>query len=147
MTEDETHAPIKPPPAPPCAMVIFGGGGDLTRRLLVPALYNLERGGLLPEQFYLLNVGHSERPLDAFRVELRQSVESFAKTRGTEADAFDAEAWGKLAERSAYLATAFTKPEAYRQIAARLDEAEQRHGTGGNVLFYLAVAEQFFAPV
>src|SRR5258708_6687601 len=137
MMEDITDAAVRPPQAPPCAMVIFGAGGDLTRRLLVPALYNLKREGLLPEQFYLLGVGHSERPLDAFRDELRQSVESFAKTRGSEAGAFDAGAWEALAGAIDYLATDFTTPEGYRRIAERLDAAEQRHGTQGNVLFYL----------
>ena len=72
-----------PPPgtarteAPPCAMVIFGASGDLTRRKLVPALYNLARGGLLPENFAAL--GFARRPWSdaAFREEMGRGVAEF----------------------------------------------------------------------
>ena len=55
------------PPAPPCAMVIFGAAGDLTKRLVVPALYNLAQGGQLSNQFQLVGVDHNARSIEQWR--------------------------------------------------------------------------------
>ena len=82
----------RPAQAPPCAMVIFGAGGDLTKRLLLPAIYNLERMRLLPKNFRLIGVDHNERTLEDYRQSLRESVQHFAKTRGAEAGEFDSSA-------------------------------------------------------
>src|SRR5438445_13813196 len=65
-------------PAGPCCFVIFGASGDLMHRLLVPALYNLAAGGLLPDAFALIGVGRSEMSDDTFREDLRKSLQQFA---------------------------------------------------------------------
>jgi glucose-6-phosphate 1-dehydrogenase len=134
-------------PAPPCAMVIFGASGDLTKRLLVPALYNLKRTGLLPAEFYLLGVDRAEHGDDAFRKDLTDAVEAFARTRSSEAGTLDGKAWQDLAQSIDYLSADFGDPATFNQIAERLDAAAQKHGTAGNVLFYLAVSDRFFAPL
>jgi len=59
--------------ADPCSLVVFGASGDLMHRLLVPALYNLAAGGLLPDAFALIGVGRSEMSDDALREGLRKS--------------------------------------------------------------------------
>ena len=147
MTTEQNDGAERPEPAPPCAMVIFGASGDLTKRLLVPALYNLKRTGLLPEQFYLLGVDRAEHSVDAIRKDLGEAVEIFARTRSTEAGTFNAQAWQGLAQSIDYLSADFGDPATFREIGARLDKAAHEHGTAGNVLFYLAVSDRFFAPV
>ncbi len=62
MTEPSHKNPPKP-----CAIVIFGANGDLTRRLIVPALYNLAKQGLLPERLALIGLGHSDKGMDVWR--------------------------------------------------------------------------------
>src|SRR5262249_55288380 len=64
-------------PADPCTMVIFGAGGDLTKRLLVPALYNLAHTGLLPKEFALIGVGHSAKTTEQWRDELYDMLKAF----------------------------------------------------------------------
>jgi glucose-6-phosphate 1-dehydrogenase len=67
--------------APSCNLVIFGAGGDLTRRLLMPALYNLVRTGLLPDRFSLIGVDRQDLTDEGFRDRLDQSVRSFASDK------------------------------------------------------------------
>src|SRR5437763_673083 len=67
-----------PRPAGPCVVVIFGASGDLTKRLLIPAIYHLKRAGLLPEQFAILGVARSDDSSDSLRRNLRAAVDEFA---------------------------------------------------------------------
>src|SRR5262245_50050984 len=64
-------------PAEPCAMVIFGARGDLTRRLIVPALYNLTRSGLLSEHFSLIGVSLGDETTESWRAHLREMLQSY----------------------------------------------------------------------
>ena len=63
------------PSAPPCVLVIFGAAGDLTQRLLMPALYNLRRAKLLPENFAVIGVARAPKDDDAFRKELADALD------------------------------------------------------------------------
>ena len=134
---------------PPCAMVIFGSSGDLTRRLLMPALYNLAKGKLLPDNFALIGVDRAERSHEEFRNYLAEGVKSFVSdtAAGGRTQPFDAAAWDILAKKMTRVGGDVTKPETYRQLAAQLASVEKEHGTGGNVVFYLAVAAALFAPI
>jgi glucose-6-phosphate 1-dehydrogenase len=136
-------------PAPPCAMVIFGSSGDLTKRLLIPALYNLVKSSLLPDKFALIGVDRAERTVEQFRDYLADGVKTFVSDTavGGRTAPFDEGVWEFLAKRMMRVGGDVTKPETYRQIAAALAAAEKEYGTGGNVLFYLAVAPSLFAPI
>ncbi|WP_425335321.1 glucose-6-phosphate dehydrogenase [Rhodoblastus acidophilus] len=135
--------PPRQPPhaAEPCAMVLFGATGDLTHRLVVPALYNLSRTGSLPASFALIGVARTPMTTQAWRDNLRASL---AKRMG---DDIDAEAWRRLADTMTYLPGDLSHPDFYRQLRATLDAAERDHGTRGNAIFYLAVAAQLFDVV
>ena len=87
--------------APSCAMVIFGASGDLAKRLLIPAIYNLSKAGRLPEHFALIGVDRTEFTDDSFRDTLTEGVRHFvADTHGgTATDAFDEDAWGFITAR------------------------------------------------
>src|SRR5207247_9530257 len=65
-------------PGDPCSFVIFGASGDLTRRLLIPALYNLGAGGLLPDAFAVIGVARKDFSNDAFRAHLEKELRAFA---------------------------------------------------------------------
>jgi glucose-6-phosphate 1-dehydrogenase len=132
-----------PSPAP-AAIVIFGANGDLTRRLIVPALYNLAGTHLLPERFALIGVDHSARGLDSWRDGLRDFL---VQTLQKDGAAFDAGQWNRVAGAMSYLSGDFTASETYGQLASHLAERDKKEQLGGNVLFYLAVADRFFAPV
>jgi glucose-6-phosphate 1-dehydrogenase len=149
-----TPAPQSPPrrqarPADPCAMVIFGASGDLTKRLVIPALYNLARTKVLPENFALIGVARSEGTTESWRSHLHDTLKSFVGNTATAfgVDHIDEAAWERLAEKMSYIQGDMTKPEFYATLRGALDQAETAHGTRGNVIFYLAVADQFFATV
>src|SRR5579872_2033040 len=136
----------QPGPADPCAMVIFGAGGDLTKRLVVPALYNLSRTKVLPEKFALIGVDLAEGSAESWRDHLYDMLKSFVGNAAAEfdVDRIDEAAWKRLAEKMSYVQGDLTKPELYEKLRGALDEAGKTHGTQSNAIFYLAVADRFF---
>jgi glucose-6-phosphate 1-dehydrogenase len=136
-------------PADPCAMVIFGATGDLTKRLVMPALYNLSRTKALPENFALIGVARGELTADSWRDDLYQTLKSYIGNTGTTfgIDEVDEAAWNRIADRIAYVQGDLTQPELYAALGGALDEAARKHGTQGNAIFYLAVADKLFGPV
>jgi glucose-6-phosphate 1-dehydrogenase len=136
-------------PADPCAMVLFGATGDLTKRLVVPALYNLARTKVLPEQFALIGVARTEGTTESWRGQLYDTLKSFVGNAATEFDVdhIDEAVWKRLAERMVYVRGDLTKPELYDKLRAALADADKTHGTQGNAIFYLAVADQLFGAV
>ena len=135
--------------ADPCAIVIFGAGGDLTKRLVTPALYNLAHTKLLPEKFSFIGVDHGEGTAESWRNHLHDMLKSFVGNGAAEfdVDEIDEAAWKRLAEKISYVQGDFTKPELYEKIRVALAEAEKTNGTQGNVIFYLAVGDRFFSTV
>ena len=133
-------------PPGPCTMVIFGAGGDLTKRLLVPALYNLAHTGLLPATFELIGVDLADLDVDKWRDSLRQMMEGFIGKAAGESriDKIEDDVWQHLTGRMSYIKGDFSDDGLYRTLKQRL---EQSSDTGGNCLFYLAVADRFFEPV
>jgi glucose-6-phosphate 1-dehydrogenase len=134
------------PSAGPCAMVIFGAGGDLVKRLLMPALYNLSHGHLLPEGFSIVGVDLADIDVDAWRKSLVAMLKTFLSGKDGQ-DRLDPESWSRLADGMSYLKGDMTKPELYEQLGQHLEQVSGSRKTGGNCLFYLAVADRFFAPV
>ena len=108
------------PPAPASTLVIFGAAGDLTRRLLMPSLYNLHRAGLLDERFQVVGVDHNERDDEGYRALLTDAVGELMTDKGAEAGGggFDAEAWSWVRERLHYLTGDFTDPATYERLVA-----------------------------
>jgi glucose-6-phosphate 1-dehydrogenase len=135
--------------ADPCTMVIFGATGALTKRLVIPALYNLTRTDVLPENFALIGVGRSEESTQSWRDHLYDTLKSFVGNSATTFDAhhIDEDAWTRLAEKMSYIQGDLSSPELYEKLRRSLDEAANAHGTQGNVIFYLAVADQLFCTV
>jgi glucose-6-phosphate 1-dehydrogenase len=130
-----------PPKPPSCILVIFGAAGDLTKRLLLPALYNLRHAGLLPEQFALIGFARHDENNETFRQYLRTALQEFVRSGAEEADC----RW--LAERTYYLRGDVDDPAAYTKLAQLLAEIDSAHHTGGNCLFYLATPAAAFATV
>ncbi len=135
--------------ADPCTMVVFGGTGDLTKRLLLPALYNLSRTKMLPENFALIGVARTEGTAQSWRDGLHEALKSYVGNAATgfDIDHIDEAAWNRLSEKMSYIRGDLSEPGLYEKLRAALDEAEKAHGTAGNAIFYLAIAEKLFATV
>ncbi|MDE2286309.1 MAG: glucose-6-phosphate dehydrogenase [Hyphomicrobiales bacterium] len=136
-----------PPPAPPCAMVIFGAAGDLTKRLVVPALCNLAQAGQLSGQFRLVGVDHNTGSAEKWREKLAAAMHDFVVQGGeSNVNAVDQSAWRWLSERMSYLQGDVNDPGTYTRLRDHLAGLDKTATTAGNYLFYLAVADRFFAP-
>src|SRR5690349_17061684 len=138
------HVPV----AQPCAMVIFGAAGDLTKRLVVPALYNLAAAGQLPDGFRLVGVDHNAGTVEGWRQSLIEMIKEFVAHGGEfQADHIDQTAWRWLTDRMSYMQGDFNDPEMYRRLGKHLSGLDKTEGTAGSYLFYLATADRFFATV
>ncbi|MBI2265933.1 MAG: glucose-6-phosphate dehydrogenase [Armatimonadetes bacterium] len=117
----------------PCAVVILGATGDLTKRKLAPALYNLAVENLLPENFAL--IGFARRPQESaqFRDAVRQGLDQFSRSKPIRASA-----WERFAENMHYISSPFEDPKGYEELSIFLKEMDQKRGCR-NRIFYLAV--------
>jgi glucose-6-phosphate 1-dehydrogenase len=130
-------------------MVIFGAGGDLTARLVMPALYNLSRTKVLPDNFAVIGVDLAQATTESWRDHLYDTLKSFVGDASAEfnIDRIDEAAWKRLAEKLSYIQGDLTDQGLYSKITEALAAVEKTHGTQGNVIFYLAVADRFFGTV
>src|SRR5690349_15855819 len=130
------------PSAPPCILVIFGASGDLAKRKLIPAIYELAREKLLPEKFAL--VGYSRSPMsdDEYRKECREAIQQFARTKPV-----DPNLWSRIERNASYVQGDYGSAEDHAKLADRLSQIDQQAGTGGNRLFYLSTPPNTFEPI
>ena len=122
--------------AGPCVFVLFGAAGDLTKRKLLPALFNLVKAKLLPNDFALMGVSVDDLSLDAFRDQVSQFLPSD-----------DTESRNWLRDRLFYERGDFADVSLFSRLGQRLAQIDLEFHTQGNYLFYLAVAPKFFGPV
>jgi glucose-6-phosphate 1-dehydrogenase len=126
----------------PCVVVIFGAGGDLTRRKLIPALYNLYLDKWLPPKFAVIGIDRKALPDDEFRAEMRKSVDEFSR-RGKTEDAV----WNEFAGSLTHLPIDATKGECFGALADRLAAQDKAWGLKANRIFYLSVPPSAFEPI
>jgi glucose-6-phosphate 1-dehydrogenase len=127
--------------ADPCCLVIFGASGDLTHRLLVPALYNLAAARLLPEAFALIGVARSPSSSEAFRADLAKSLPQFANR------SIDQNVLNQVLGCVGYVQGDPDDDSTYANIERELTRVERERATQGNRLFYLATPPAGFAPI
>ena len=128
-------------PADSCVMVIFGASGDLAKRKLVPALYNLARDKLLSQQFAVVGLATRDYTTETFRVHLDEAMEAH------EAGSTGSVLWAWLRQRLYYVSGSLEDPASYQKLQATIGEAANAHQTAGNHFYYLAVAPQFIGEI
>src|SRR5579863_1728558 len=126
----------------PCAVVIFGASGDLTRRKLMPALYNLAWARSLPGGFAVVGVARRDKNDESFRAEMREAVSSFSRRKP-----IDNAVWSDFERGISYVRGAASDPATYEALRAHLDRIDGERGTNKNRLFYLAVPPSEFGPI
>jgi glucose-6-phosphate 1-dehydrogenase len=141
VTEELSNNEGRPIPVGPCAIVIFGASGDLTKRKLVPALYNLARTRVLPDAFAIVGVATSQLSAEAFRERLDREARQHVS------GGVDPAVWDWLLERVTYVAGDLRDAGAYQRLAATLAQVDAERRTGGNFVFYLATPPGFFGEI
>jgi len=135
---------VETPPLPQgddCLLIIFGGTGDLTRRKLVPALYDLACVGCTTRNFQVLGLGRTKLDDNAYRARLHDGAADSKDARN-----FSEEGWQQFAERLHYLVGDADRREFYPQLKAKIEEM-QKNGASKNVLFYVSTTASLAPPI
>jgi glucose-6-phosphate 1-dehydrogenase len=127
--------------AGPCGMVLFGVTGDLSRKKIMPAIYDLANRGLLPPGFSLVGFARRDWADQDFAQIVHDSVKEHARTE------FREEVWKQLAEGFRFVPGNFDDDVAFDQLRRTIEELDQLRGTAGNFAFYLAIPPGFFGDV
>jgi glucose-6-phosphate 1-dehydrogenase len=122
-------------------MVIFGASGDLTKRKLIPALYNLAKENLLSRQFAIIGFASGDLTSESFREQLSKDIRNFAT------GPVDEEVWDWFRRRIYYVRGSFEDAEAYLRLKRTIVEVSGEHAIHGNHFYYLAVAPRFFGAI
>jgi len=131
-----TSSPQSPAPyeaPPPCIMVIFGASGDLARRKLILALFNLDREGLLCERFSVVGFARTDKTHEQFRREMREAVESFS-----DPGRFSDKVWRRFSSRLHYFVGQYDEPGSYAKLKRFLDDLGRRC-EAQRYLYYIAL--------
>ncbi len=124
-----------------CLMIIFGASGDLTKRLLIPALYNLECEGLLPEKFAILGTAKSDFTTETFQAKLSEDILEFGTRE------FDSKKWKNFVNRIHYVPCDIDDSSSYEAIGKLIKKLDDKYALQGNHLFYFAVSQLLFATI
>jgi glucose-6-phosphate 1-dehydrogenase len=135
---EEHYEPVHEQPAPPCIMVLFGATGDLTKRKLLPTLYNLSVSELLPKEFAVIGVSRLESTEPEFRKDMAENLKKFAP------GPLDKKRVDDLINRIYYLPGEITDPELFERLKKKIAAVAKEQKTGGACLFYLAIPPSFF---
>jgi len=128
-------------PGDPCIMVIFGAAGDLTRRKLIPALYNLARYQLLSREFAVVGIARSPLTTEAFRARLSEEMKEFATSP------LEPDLWEWFERRIHYMQGNFGDKNMYPKLKELLEQLDKEHSTHGNFFYYLATSPDYFGPI
>jgi glucose-6-phosphate 1-dehydrogenase len=140
-SENPLTAGLERLPVAPTALIIFGATGDLARRKLLPALYNLAHEGALPEHFRMLAVSRGDTTDAEYRATCEQAIRRFSRR------APDDDVLAALLERISYVAGSFGDDEAYARVASVLEGFDEPLEQPLNRAFYLSTAPEFFATI
>ena len=127
--------------AGPCGLVLFGVTGDLSRKKVMPAIYDLANRGLLPPGFSLVGFARRDWADQDFAQIVHDAVKEHARTP------FREEVWKQLSEGFRFVSGDFDDDAAFAHLRHTVDELDQLRGTGGNMAFYLAIPPAFFGNV
>ena len=123
----------------PTIFIIFGGTGDLNSRKIAPALYNLFLDGWLPKQFSIIGTGRTKLDDEKFRDNLHNDINQFSRSGKA-----DEKKWAEFSANIHYQVSDATDAETYKEFGKRIDKHNAEWKTKANVIFYLAVAPNFF---
>jgi glucose-6-phosphate 1-dehydrogenase len=127
--------------AGPCGLVLFGVTGDLARKKLMPAIYDLANRGLLPPGFSHNGFARRDWATQDFGQVVHDAVKQHARTP------FSEDVWRNLSEGFRFVPGTFDDPDAFDLLAKTVEELDRDRGTGGNHAFYLSIPPAFFATV
>jgi glucose-6-phosphate 1-dehydrogenase len=140
-SENPLTAGLERQPVAPTTLVIFGATGDLSRRKLLPALYNLAHEGALPERFHMVGISRKAKAHEEFRTECEEAIRRFSRRKPDDA------VLSGLLETVRYVGGTFDDDAVYSELSAILDDYDKQAGEPLNRAFYLSTAPSFFPVI
>lgn len=137
----DSLSPAKGKKLPPAIFIIFGASGDLTKRKLIPALYNLASSQHLPKEFAVIGVDYVPMSTEDFRLKINRDIPELF-SRQIESDIRDG-----LLQRLHYISGDFRDPQTFEKLKECLNQLDASHGVKGNYLFYMATSPTFFSEI
>ena len=129
-------------PGAPCVFVIFGASGDLTKRKLIPSLFNLRCAGLLPKEFAVIGIAISAGDDSTFRAQMSEDIRQFAN------HSVDEDEWNEFISGCYYLSGDFNDSSTFGDLKEKISAVQKKHHiSGGNIVFNLAVTPTLFGTV
>lgn len=129
---------MRRPMPDPCVVVIFGASGDLARRKLVPALHNLQMDGLIPDETSVVGTARTDYSNERFQKEMHEAVTEFSRIKPIDSE------WERFFKDIFYVTGDLTDEDSFARLRERLDSIDEKRGTQGNRIWYLALLPQFF---
>ena len=126
----------------PCSIVFFGASGDLFKRMLLPAVYNLRLEGILPANFSVIGFSRSPFNDESFRAYCKESVDAFSRSGPAKASM-----WAEFSRRISYITADFDDDAHFHDLRALLERSDKELGTAGNRLFYLSTPPSVFPTI
>jgi glucose-6-phosphate 1-dehydrogenase len=126
----------------PCNVVFFGASGDLVKRMLMPAMYNLRLEDILPANYGIVGVSRDKFSDDAFREDMHKAIDEFSRSGQAKE-----QLWTDFAKHLSYVGGDFDDPHVYQELRKHLDENDAQLKTAGNRLFYLSTPPSVFALI
>jgi glucose-6-phosphate 1-dehydrogenase len=126
----------------PCNVIFFGATGDLMKRMLLPAMWNLRLEDILPANYGIVGFSRSDDDDDKFRDEMKKAVDQFSRS-GPAKDPL----WSDFTKHLSYVSGTFDNVESFHKLRERLEQNDRELGTGGNRLFYLSTPPSLFAQI
>ena len=128
--------------AEPCSIVLFGASGDLAKRKVIPAMYDLAQNGSLGERYTILGFARTPMTDDSFRSTLGEAAMTIS-----EVGPIEPAKWNEFASNLYYSPGDYKDPESYAKLAKRLDELDAQKNLGGNRLFYLSTPPEVYQDI
>jgi glucose-6-phosphate 1-dehydrogenase len=126
----------------PCGIVIFGASGDLAKRKLIPALYELAQQKLLDEKSYVIGYSRSEMTDEQFRAEAKEAITKYARTKP-----MNEAVWKSLEPRLFYIAADYASEQGHAKCTAKMEQLDKQFGTAPNHLYYISTPPATFEPI
>jgi glucose-6-phosphate 1-dehydrogenase len=125
-----------------CSIVFFGAAGDLVKRMLLPAMWNLRLEDILPTNFAIVGFSRTDYSNDEFRAQMKDAVDQFSRS-GPAKDPL----WSNFANAMTYISGDFDDPNAFKKLRAQLEDNDKRLATQGNRLYYLSTPPSVFGKI
>jgi glucose-6-phosphate 1-dehydrogenase len=126
----------------PCTIVFFGAAGDLVKRMLMPAMWNLRLEDILPMNYGIVGFSRTPYSTDEFRAQMKDAIDQFSRS-GPAKDPL----WSDFAQHLTYVCGDFDDKRAFKKLRAQLDENDKQLGTRANRLYYLSTPPSVFATI